>query len=174
MIVATADAAGASEPGAFDLLAQRVPATILRCGDNAEELRLASARCAIRLSIISGTLLRGSVRLSFHLSATCLPTRLRALRAFYDLMRHGLIPLQQAASGQGTRRMAMVLATMDGLARGWSQRDIAIALFGERIVASDWGGSSDFLKSRVRRLIAQVAHLSRESHLSLLQESPGR
>lgn len=168
--MATAEPAGPSVPDAFDLFAQRVPATLLQCGEQPEELRLAMARRAIRLSIVSGTLLKGPVRLSFHLNGTrWLPIRLRALCALDSLVRHGQIPLLTVPFGQSPRRMAMILKTMDGLARGWSQREIAIALFGEKIVASDWGGPSDFLKSRVRRLIAQVADLDGDAYLELLR-----
>lgn len=170
MIVATAEKAGRSDRDAFDLRTQRVPAVVLRRPDRVEELRLGSAGRAIRLGIASGTLLDGPVRLSFHLDGTGhLAIGLRALRAFDHYMRHGRIPLLPPPFAPSSRRIAMALATIDGLARGWSHKEIAIALFGERTVMADWGGKSDFLKSRVRRLIAWAEILSDDGHLDLLQ-----
>ncbi len=170
VIVATANAAERSDPQAFDLLAQHVPATVLRCGEHPEELCLAMAGHAIRLSIASGTLLEGPVSLCHHLSGDrFLSTRIRALRGFDNFVRHGLISELPTPFAPSQQRMAMVLATMDGLARGLSQRQIAIALFGERSVTADWNKPSDFLKSRVRRLIAQVTDLGGDAYLGLLQ-----
>jgi hypothetical protein len=171
VIVATAEGAGCSSDGRpFDLLAQRVPATLLRCHGRPEELRLAWGGRAVRLSITSGTLLDGPVRLSFHLDGDrALSIRLRALRAFNSLASHGCIPDLPAPFAPSARKMAMLLATIDGLARGWSQKEIAIALFGENAVAANWGGRSDFLKSRVRRLIAWARDLVGDAYLGLLQ-----
>ena len=170
MVVATAEGAPSSDPQAFDLLAQRVPATVLRCHGRPEELRLAWAGRAVRLSIKSGTLLDGPVRLSFHLEGDrSLAIRLRALRAFNGLASHGHIPDLPAPFAPSARKMAMLLATIDGLARGWSQKEVAIALFGEKAVSADWGGRSDFLKSRVRRLIAWAGELGGDAYLDLLQ-----
>lgn len=170
MVVATAERAGSSDRQAFDLFAQRVPATVLRCHGRPEELRLACAGCATRLSIASGTLLEGPVRLSFHLSGDhFLSIRLRALRAFDGLMSQGRIPVLPVPFTPNSRKMMMVLATIDGLARGWSQREIATALFGAEAVAADWAGRSDFLKSRVRRLIASARNLGGDAYLGLLQ-----
>jgi hypothetical protein len=170
VILATAMAARSSDRDVFDLSAQRVPATILRCEGMPEEVRLISHETAIRLSLISGTLLDGPVRLSFHLNGDRhLPIRLRALRAFDSLATQRHISPLPSPSKLTSRKMAMLLATLDGLARGWSQKQIAIALFGETAVAADWGGRSDFLKSRVRRLIAWAETLSGDAYLSLLQ-----
>lgn len=172
MIVASAEGVGQSDPDAFDLFAQRVPATVLRCGDDSEELRLATAGRAIRLSIASGTLLEGPVRLCFHMSGIrLLSVRLRALAAFDSFMQDGHIPILPTPLASSPRRMAMVLAAMDGIARFWTQREIAVALFGEQIVAADWNGPSDFLRSRVRRLIAWVADLSGDAYLDLLHNN---
>ena len=168
--MATAEGAGSSDSQAFDVLAQRVPATVLRCRGRPEELRLACAGRAVRLSIKSGTLLDGPVRLSFHLEGDrFLAIRLRALDAFNGLLSQGRIPDLPAPFAPSARKMAMLLATIDGLARGWSQKEIAIALFGEKTVAADWGGRSDFLKSRVRRLIAWARELGGNAYLGLLQ-----
>lgn len=170
MIVATAEATGRSDRQAFDVFAQHVPTEILKCRERPEELRLVSAGRIIRLHIASGTLLEGPVRLSFHLAGTRhLSIRLRALRAFDHYLRRGQIPSPPVPFAPASKRMAMMLATLDGLARGWSQKRIAAALFGDKAVATDWGGQSDFLKSRVRRLIRQAEALGEGGYLGLLQ-----
>lgn len=170
MIQATAEAANASDRDVFDLFSQRDPATILRSKGMPEEMRLVSAGHAIRLSIVSGTLLDGPVRLVFHLKGDRhLAIRLRALRAFESLASRGRIPSPPTPFTPASRKRAMLLATLDGLAQGWSHRQIAIALFGEKTVSADWGGRSDFLKSRVRRLIAWADTLGGDAYLGLLQ-----
>ena len=99
-----------------------------------------------------------------------LSIRLRALAAFGSFMDAADIPLLPPPLAPNPRRMAMALATMDGIARCWSQREIAVALFGEDVVAADWTGPSDFLRSRVRRLIAWVADLSGDAYLDMLRQ----
>jgi len=170
VIIAAAEGTCRSDREAFDLLAQRVPAAILQHRGRPDEVRLGIGGRAIRLCIVSGTLLEGPVRLSFQVDGSRqLSIRLRALRAFDSYMRNGRIPLLPTPFTPSPRRMAMLLATMDGVARGWSQRRIAVALFGEKTVAADWNGRSDFLKSRVRRLIAWAETLGGDAYLGLLQ-----
>lgn len=170
MILTTAEAANSSDQQVFNPFALRIPATILRSTGMPEELRLVSAGHAIRLSILSGTLLDGPVRLVFHLNGDRhLAIRLRALRVFERLVSRGRIPSPPAPDTPAQRKRAILLKTLDGLAQGWSQRQIAIALFGEKAVAADWGGRSDFLKSRVRRMIAWAETLSGDAYLDLLQ-----
>ena len=55
----------------------------------------------------------------------------------------------------------ILLRTLDALAIEPRYRAVAIALFGAERVAQDWNSSSDFLKSRVRRLVAQADRLAR-------------
>ncbi|MGN6124832.1 MAG: DNA -binding domain-containing protein, partial [Sphingomonas oligoaromativorans] len=94
--------------------------------------------------------------------------RLRALRVFERLTTRGHIP-SPAPVTPPQRKMTMLLKTLDGLAQGWSQRQIAMALFGEKAVAAEWGGRSDFLKSRVRRMITWAETLSGDAYLGLLR-----
>jgi hypothetical protein len=63
--------------------------------------------------------------------------------------------------------MRLLLATLDAIAAGSSYRDVAIHLFGEAAVATDWNGGSDYLKSRVRRLVAACRQIMEDGPLVL-------
>jgi hypothetical protein len=65
-------------------------------------------------------------------------------------------------------RLQQALIALDESLRGKTYRQIAITLFGESKVAEDWQGPSQFLKDRVRRLVAKGNELMKGGYLSLL------
>lgn len=73
----------------------------------------------------------------------------RLMVALLDSARRIPVPPRAARH----RRTVQALRVADALADGASHRDIAIALFGDSCVRSDWDGSSDALRSQVRRLV---------------------
>jgi len=50
---------------------------------------------------------------------------------------------------------------------GASQRDIAVALFGERRVAAEWSRGSDCLRLRVQRLIREGRRMVQDGYRDL-------
>jgi len=50
-----------------------------------------------------------------------------------------------------------------------SHRDIAAALFGEKVVREDWSGRSDYLRLRVQRLIRTADKLVKGGYRDLLR-----
>lgn len=50
-------------------------------------------------------------------------------------------------------RIVDALRVHDGLEMGAPQLEIAHVLFGSDLVGREWSGSSDYLKSRIRRLM---------------------
>jgi len=65
-------------------------------------------------------------------------------------------------------RLEKVLTALDGWLRGDTLRDIAAALYGERVVAEDWAPEGGYLIDRVRRSIKRGRYLMQGGYKSLL------
>lgn len=63
-----------------------------------------------------------------------------------------------------------VLRVHDGLASGASQREIAEVLFGHDRVAQDWNARSDWLRSRIRRLVREARAMATGGYRRLLRQ----
>jgi hypothetical protein len=63
----------------------------------------------------------------------------------------------------------MMLRVHDALAAGASQREIASVLFGAERVEADWLGTSESLRSRVKRLVRDARAMARGGYRSLLR-----
>lgn len=74
----------------------------------------------------------------------------RSLFASDERFRHALIALDESMTGK-------------------TYRQIAIAIFGEKRVAEEWGGASQFLKDRTRRLVARGRELMSGGYRDLLR-----
>jgi hypothetical protein len=66
-------------------------------------------------------------------------------------------------------RLRHALIALDQSMAGKTYRQIAIALFGEARVADEWGGTSQFLKDRTRRLVAKGHELMEGGYRDLLR-----
>lgn len=162
--------ATALDPGAFDPFDLPAPAVILQHAVSGEELRLGWPDNPVRLSVRSGTLLNGPVRLSFMLSAGLqLDRHLQSLARFSEIHRTIRKPKERARTVHADRRMTL-LRTLNVLALEPNYHAVAVALFGPERVAQDWNSSSDFLKSRVRRLVAQADCLTRGDFRHILAD----
>jgi hypothetical protein len=60
------------------------------------------------------------------------------------------------------------LRAVDAVNAGASQREIAVALYGERRVAIEWSRGSDSLRLRVQRLIRDGMRMVRGGYRDLL------
>ncbi len=65
-------------------------------------------------------------------------------------------------------RLYHALVALDESMAGKTYRQIAITIFGERRVAEEWGGASQFLKDRTRRLVARGHELMTGGYRDLL------
>ncbi|XIA62015.1 DNA -binding domain-containing protein [Bradyrhizobium sp. TZ2] len=65
-------------------------------------------------------------------------------------------------------RLHHALIALDESMAGKSYRQIAIAIYGEKRVAEEWGGTSQFLKDRARRLVAKGHELMTGGYRDLL------
>jgi len=103
----------------------------------------------------------GPVRLASILHGlNSLDAPILTLRRLLALPRDGRFSPALFPPPASGRRSMMPLRTLDALAADTGQRAVAIALFGQGAVAAEWNGRSDFLRSRVRRLIKQARHLA--------------
>jgi hypothetical protein len=65
-------------------------------------------------------------------------------------------------------RLHHALIALDESLRGKTYRQIAITIFGEKKVAEEWQGHSQFLKDRTRRLVAKGTELMKGGYRDLL------
>ncbi len=65
-------------------------------------------------------------------------------------------------------RLHHALIALDESLKGKNYRQIAITIFGEKKVAEEWLGHSQYLKDRTRRLVAKGTELMKGGYLDLL------
>ncbi len=109
----------------------------------------------IQLDVRGGTLAAGPVRLKYQVEGLQhVDAKLRTLGRLSALCRLGRFPKSLFAPEISAPKWANALQAYDGMVAGASQREIAIALFGQRLVQEEWNGRSDFLRLRVQRLLS--------------------
>lgn len=147
-----------------------MPTTVLS-SPGGEEILLGDGPRSVRISVATGSLLAGPARLSYRVSGTdALDIRLLALRRFAALQRSGRFPKTLFEPCPRTRRWAELVKTLEALAMNPSQRDVANQLYGDARVTAEWHGTSDYLRSRVRRAIVSTRQLAAGGYLSLLRQ----
>ncbi len=126
----------------------------------------------IRLDVARGTLSSGPVILRCRIEAigSAVP-KLLPLKRLVDFALHRRFARALYPADPRIERWLIALQVLDGLADGASHRELAEALYGVERVASDWGGRSDSLRSRVRRLVAEAKRLSRGGYRHLLRKT---
>jgi hypothetical protein len=167
--------AEADHPDALDIRSAGVEALLLAGGRPHEQVLLRQGGRAVRLNVRSGTLDQGPVRLRYALEGlTRLGPQLLTLRRLLALWRLGRMPSDLFPPERRAPRWIELLRTLDGLAAGASQREIAAALFGIETVDRDWRGSSDYLRLRVQRLAATARELAAGGYRDLLRSPDSR
>jgi hypothetical protein len=159
-----------SDPEAFDIADYPEVCDLIRDTHGNELLVLDDGLHQVEFQISRGTLSEGPVRLQSRLDlfpgADAKLLTLTRLSAFRRL-RHfpkALYPRERLAS-----RWAIALQAYDGMQAGASLREIACALYSEKLVREEWGGRSDFLKARVQRLLHYGRKMVNGDYKTLLQ-----
>ena len=144
----------------FDLGRLSDLATVVHSVDGNEHVVISDGQRRIRIDVMAGSLLNGPVLLQYQLQGIAqLDQKPLALRRLAALHRYGkLLPSLFPVSSRA-KSVVSALRVHDALVDGASQRDVAYALFGREAVNSDWAGRSDYLRSKVRRLIALARRL---------------
>jgi hypothetical protein len=164
--------AATSDPDAIDPAALGKWLTIAVDADGREHAVLSDGWRHIRLDVEAGTLSAGPVILRYRLegSASARP-KLLPLRRLVDFSLHRRFARALYPADPRVARWLMTLQVLDGLSVGASQREIGEALFGPERVATGWAGSSDSLRSRVRRLAEEARRLARGGYRLLMQRT---
>lgn len=160
LLKATAMSCHAHHPGAFNLEHFGARCWLGKSVDR--EVLVLEWGCRRQLiEIVSGTLLDGPVKLGFHVDGWMgLEAQIQALA---DFSRHaansGPRCTCRAVDGKVVR-LATLLRVHDARQAGVRLREIGQFLIDEAVIARDWRGPSDYLKSRVRRAVARAHDLA--------------
>jgi hypothetical protein len=125
----------------------------------------------IRLDIEAGSLAAGRpVLFQYRLvGVASAGPKVLPLRRLLDLCRRGRFAPSLFPPDRRVDRWIALLQVHDALRDGASQREIAGVLFGEERTLADWRGSSDSLRSRLRRLVREARAMAGGGYRSLLR-----
>ena len=155
---------------AFDIRQFERLATVLRQADGHELLLLSDGEHRLQIDVTAGSLFDGPVCLRYELSGfRHIEAKTLTLRRLLLLCRLGRFPRGLFPPEPRAHRWAMALQAYDGIQAGASHREIAAALFGEKVVKEDWCGRSDYLRLRVQRLVRTADQLVNGGYRDLLR-----
>lgn len=128
---------------------------MLRGDDPVEHVLLSDGLHRLRLDVRGGTVTRGPVCLRFVFEGLReIDAPLLTLQRLVAVGRRGVMPLGLFSAERRAQRWIAALRAGDIVRAGGSQREVAETLFGAERVRADWAGSSDYLRSQVRRMLA--------------------
>ncbi len=129
----------------FDLMTLGCTATILKGPDDREHVLLRQGGRAIQLSVRSGTVLAGPVRLHYEIAGfDGVEMKLAALERLLALRRTGRLPNRLYPPPPRLERWPPALRALELARAGASQREIASALFGGPGCRRGLGGPERF------------------------------
>lgn len=162
--------AASADPDAIDPVALGRWLTVVAGRDGREHAVLSDGWHHLRLDVEVGTLSSGPVILRYRLqgSASARP-KLLPLRRLIEFSLHRRFTRSLYPPDPRIARWLLMLQVHDGLAAGARHREIAGALYGAERVAADWEGTSDSLRSRIRRLADGARRLARGGYLALMR-----
>lgn len=163
------------DPDGIDPRALAPWLTIVADFDGAEHAVLSDGWHHIRLDLAGGSLRAGDpVVLHYQLAGVrSVYPRILPLRRLLDLCRHRRFAASLFPHDRRVDRGLDLLRVHDALVAGASQREIAGTLFGVERVEEDWRGSSDSLRSRVRRLVHDATRMARGGYRFLMRGGEG-
>lgn len=170
MLHARARIADRSDPEAIDWWREALPVAMLRRRGGGMDYLVGPYGRQIRISVDETVPPDRALHFEYRLGGRLTLERpLLTLRRFSTLMRSGSGPSPLFRPDPNSRRWGLLLATLDGIAAGASQRDMARSLFGQAIMMRDWDGPSDYLRARVRRLVRDARRLAAGAYLGMLR-----
>lgn len=144
-------------------------ATVVQQVGRAEHLLLTDGFRHLQVKIAEGTLLAGPVRLHCALKGLVdMERKVLSLRRLCLCRRLGRMPRTLYPPEPMAGRWIEKLRAVDGTMAGATQREIAVALFGERRTAAEWSRGSDCLRLRVQRLVRDGMRMVRGGYRDLL------
>lgn len=167
---ANAVKANPGDTAAVNLSALPATLTVLHRPDAAPQLLLAQGDRVVQLELQGAADFAGPLRLRWDLPGLAgLPPRLTALHRLAALYARGRMPKALFPPVARLERMIAALRTADGRQETASLSQIAEALFGTHHVAADWHSGSDYLRSRMRRLLHMSQQLIRGGYRRFLR-----
>ncbi|WHU04372.1 DUF2285 domain-containing protein [Sphingomonas sp. NIBR02145] len=143
------------DPEGFDLARVGCFSAVLRGDDPVEHVLLSDGLHRLRLDVRGGTVTHAPVCFRFVFDGLRkIDAPLLTLQRLVAVGRRGVLPLGLFAAERRAERWIAALRALDAREAGASQRDVAETLFGADRVRADWAGSSDYLRSQVRRMLA--------------------
>lgn len=128
----------------------------------------------LRFDILSGTVLDGPVRPRIVLpDLSGIAPQLLTLRRLTMLVQGRQLPRSLRKAEKRGLRWAKMIQALDGVVAGGSQREIASALFGEKLVRAEWRGVSDHLRLKVQRLLREARKLAGGGYRAILSGDDG-
>jgi hypothetical protein len=98
-----------------------------------------------------------------------LATQFECFQLLQELRDAKFRKVSRSPTTLGEQRLHHKLIALDGDLAGASYREIAVKIYGERIVAQSWSSTSRYLKDRIRRLVINGHKLMNGRYLNLLR-----
>jgi hypothetical protein len=156
-----------------DVLRMGCFSAVLRGAEPCEHVLLSDGLHNLRLEVRHGSLLAGPARLRFLLDGlNRIDPPLLTLRRLVAFHRLGRMPRQLFPREPRIDRAILVLRAWDARAAGASRREIAALLLGAQ-GKEDWNGASDYLHSRVKRMLRTASSMARGGWRALLRPDKG-
>jgi hypothetical protein len=170
VLQAYADPGRKKDPDACDLERLRPHMEILRPLIGPCHILLSDQHSCVQIELRGEVILEGWVRLRWQLlGVTALRPQLMALHRFAAFYRYGRFPKRHIPPVTRLQRLIQALRTYDAATEAVPLVQIANALFGPERVQSDWHGQSDYLRSRIKRLLHQSRRLVDDGYCRLFQ-----
>jgi hypothetical protein len=173
-LVVAALATGRDDPDGIDPALLGRWLTMVAGADGIVHAVLSDGYRRIRLDIVTGPLEPGRgvvMHYRLHGVRNALP-KILPLRRMLDLCRYRRFAASLFPPDRRMARWTTLLRVHDAAGAGASHREIAAALFGEDTVRRAWRTESDFLRSRVRRLIADARAMAQGGWRFLMGGGP--
>jgi len=143
-----------SAPASVDLLRVGSFSAVLRGDEPGEQVLLTDGLHNLRLEVHGGSLVNGPVSLRVRFEGVVgIDAPLLTLRRLVAFHRLGRMPLKLFPPEAHVTRSITLVRAWDAHIAGATQREIAELLLGASRARADWSGSSDYLRSKVKRLL---------------------
>lgn len=146
--------------------------TIVSDPDGSEHILISDGWHHLRLDVVEGRLGdHEAVYLQYRLGGLAsAEAMLPPLRRFLGLCRQRRFSSALFPRDRRIGRGLEVLRISDALEQGATQREIAAVIAGEQRIEREWGGDTDSLRSRFRRLISHARNMAGGGYRSLLRK----
>lgn len=173
-LVLTAWAEHHASSDEFELHPLKTLATLVLSPSGAERLLLSDGLSSVRMDILRGSILGGTVRLHYDISGLReAEGPLLVLRRLLALWNRGQFAKALHPPESRAARFVLMLRAYDAMKAGASQRDIAAELLDREAGADRWRIRAPTVRSRVQRLVRNAAMMADGGYSRFLEWVPG-